>query len=44
MIQIKNISVFYESKERVKALESVSFKAESDDICAIIGPSGCGKT
>lgn len=44
MIQIKNISVFYESKEKVKALESVSFKAESDDICAIIGPSGCGKT
>ncbi len=44
MIQIKNISVFYESKEKVKALESISFKAESDDICAIIGPSGCGKT
>lgn len=44
MIQIKDISVFYESKEKVKALKSVSFKAESDDICAIIGPSGCGKT
>lgn len=44
MIQIKDISVFYESKEKVKALESISFKAESDDICAIIGPSGCGKT
>ena len=44
MIQIKDISVFYESKEKVKALESVSFKAESDDICSIIGPSGCGKT
>ena len=45
MIEIENVSVFYESKkEKVKALEHISFKAENDDICAIIGPSGCGKT
>ncbi|WP_042276547.1 ABC transporter ATP-binding protein [[Clostridium] dakarense] len=45
MIQINNVSVFYESKrEKVKALGPINFKAENDDICAIIGPSGCGKT
>lgn len=45
MIQIKNLSVFYESKkEKVKALGPISIDIESEDICAIIGPSGCGKT
>ncbi|MBU3103466.1 ABC transporter ATP-binding protein [Clostridium gasigenes] len=45
MMQIKDVSVFYESKkEKVEALRHISFKAENDDICAIIGPSGCGKT
>lgn len=45
MIQIKDLSVFYESKkEKVKALGPISIDIESEDICAIIGPSGCGKT
>ncbi|MEG2291533.1 MAG: ABC transporter ATP-binding protein [Clostridium sp.] len=45
MIQISDVSVFYKSKkEKIKALGPISFKAENDDICAIIGPSGCGKT
>lgn len=45
MIHINNVSVFYESKkEKVKAIAHINFKAQSDDICAIIGPSGCGKT
>lgn len=45
MIQIDNLSVFYRvKKENIKALGPVSFKAENDDICAIIGPSGCGKS
>lgn len=45
MIQIKDLSVFYESKkEKVKALGPISIDIETEDICAIIGPSGCGKT
>ena len=45
MIQIKNLSVFYESKkEKVEALGPISIDIDSEDICAIIGPSGCGKT
>lgn len=45
MIQIKDLSVFYESKkEKVKALGPISIDIDSQDICAIIGPSGCGKT
>lgn len=45
MIQVKNLSVFYESKkDKTKALGPVSFTLGHDDICAIIGPSGCGKT
>ena len=45
MIQIKDLSVFYESKkEKVKALGPISIDIEPEDICAIIGPSGCGKT
>lgn len=45
MIQIKDLSVFYESKkEKVKALGPISINIDSEDICAIIGPSGCGKT
>ncbi|NLZ34988.1 MAG: ABC transporter ATP-binding protein [Clostridiales bacterium] len=45
MIQIRNLSVFYESKnEKVKALGPINIDIESEDICAIIGPSGCGKT
>lgn len=45
MIQIKNLSVFYESKkEKVKALGPISIDIDDEDICAIIGPSGCGKT
>lgn len=45
MIQIKDLSVFYESKkEKVKALGPISMDIESEDICAIIGPSGSGKS
>lgn len=45
MIQIKDLSVFYESKrEKVKALGPISIDIESEDICAIIGPSGSGKS
>ncbi|MBE6054646.1 MAG: ATP-binding cassette domain-containing protein, partial [Clostridium sartagoforme] len=45
MIQIKDLSVFYESKnEKIKALGPISIEVDSEDICAIIGPSGCGKT
>lgn len=45
MLQIKNLSVSYKSKNKsVKALDSISFTANSDDIYAIIGPSGCGKS
>lgn len=45
MIQIKDLSVFYESKkEKVKAIGPINIEIESQDICAIIGPSGCGKT
>ena len=45
MIQIKDLSVFYESKkDKVKALGPISIDIEPEDICAIIGPSGCGKT
>lgn len=45
MIQIKNVSVFYKSKKQCnKALASISFDADDNDICAIIGPSGCGKS
>lgn len=45
MIQIKDLSVFYESKkEKVKALGPISINIEDEDICVIIGPSGCGKT
>lgn len=45
MIEINNLSVFYDSKkEIIKALGPISFEAKSEEICAIIGPSGCGKT
>lgn len=45
MIQIKDLSVFYESKkEKVKAIGPINIEIESQDICAIIGSSGCGKT
>lgn len=45
MIQINNLSVFYESKKtKTKALGPISLECKNDDICAIIGPSGCGKT
>ena len=45
MIQIRDLSVFYESKkEKVEALGPISIDIDSEEICAIIGPSGCGKT
>lgn len=45
MLQIKNLSVSYKSKNKsIKALDSINFTAKDDDIYAIIGPSGCGKS
>lgn len=45
MIQIKNLSVFYQGKEgTIKVLNQLDFTMNRDEICAIIGPSGCGKS
>jgi len=45
MIQIKNLSVFYQGKEgTTQVLNQLDFTMNRDEICAIIGPSGCGKS
>ena len=45
MIQIKNLSVFYQGKEgKTQVLNQLDFTMNRDEICAIIGPSGCGKS
>lgn len=45
MIEIKNISKLYKSKNRdVKAIDDVSLHIGSGDFVAIVGPSGSGKS
>ena len=41
MLEIINYSKSYGEK---KAVENLSFKIESGDICAFVGPNGAGKT
>ena len=43
MIKIKNISKVY-GRQRLKALDDVSFDVAPSEIVMITGPSGCGKT
>lgn len=44
-LKIENIFAMYiQKKEKVLALQDVSFVVESGDFLSIVGPSGCGKT
>jgi len=45
MLQIKNLSKTYKiGKNKVVALDNVSFDLPNGKLVAIVGPSGCGKT
>ncbi len=41
LIEVRNLSLFYEDKQ---ALKDVSFDLFENEILALIGPSGCGKS
>lgn len=43
-ITFKNVEFQYDQSDEVKALDGVSFKAESGKVTALVGPSGGGKT
>lgn len=45
MIEYANVSRIYRSERRnVHAVEEVSLRVESGELCVLLGPSGCGKT
>jgi putative ABC transport system ATP-binding protein len=45
ILEIKNLSKTYQSgDETLTVLDSIHFKLQAGDTCAIIGPSGSGKT
>lgn len=43
MIELKNIVKVYEP-QKIRAVDSISLRIASGEICVLIGPSGCGKT
>ncbi len=43
-IEFKNVSFSYDEDKDIKALSSVSFKANQGEVTAIVGPSGGGKS
>ena len=44
MIQLKNISKFFENNKKIKVLKKVSFKFKKGKIYSLMGPSGSGKS
>ena len=45
IIDIKNISLFYQTKEtEIEAIHDVSFSVNNGEFIGIVGPSGCGKS
>ena len=44
MIQLKNISKFFENDKKIKVLKKVSFKFKKGKIYSLMGPSGSGKS
>jgi len=44
-LDVKNVSkTFVEDKNKVAALDDVSFTVEDDEFVCLVGPSGCGKS
>ncbi len=44
LIDVIQVTKVFSSRQRVHALDSVSFSVDSDEFVVILGPSGCGKT
>ena len=45
VLEVKNLSkTYYTKKEKVHAIEDVSFKIKEGEFVAIVGSSGCGKS
>ena len=44
LIQLKNISKFFENNKKIKVLKKVSFKFKKGKIYSLMGPSGSGKS
>jgi NitT/TauT family transport system ATP-binding protein len=44
-LDVKNVSkTFVEDKNKVAALDDISFTVEDDEFVCLVGPSGCGKS
>ena len=44
LIQLKNISKFFENNKKIKVLKKVSFKFKKGKVYSLMGPSGSGKS
>jgi NitT/TauT family transport system ATP-binding protein len=44
VIELRDISFYFENNPNLMIIENVSFKTELDEFVSIIGPSGCGKS
>lgn len=44
LIDVVQVTKVFSGRQRVHALDSVSFSMDSDEFVVILGPSGCGKT
>lgn len=43
-VELNNVSKFYDSERKLKALHEVSFSVGHGEFVSIVGPSGCGKS
>jgi|SRR5579862_268515 len=43
-LEVQDLHVEFGKRERLVAIESVSFRVEKGEFVSIVGPSGCGKT
>ena len=44
IIELKNLSKFYEAKKKIKVLNNINFKFNKGKIYSLVGPSGSGKS